>query len=77
MWSSSAQGDTLIYSYISKLGPFLGFKIYNFNILLLFFFFFRKMNIFGAMKILWIFSWGHHKTGLVLGVISMHFRVFS
>ena len=21
--------------------------------------------------------WGHHKTGLVLGVISMHFRVFS
>ena len=35
------------------------------------------MNTFGAMKILWIFSWGHHKTGLVLGVISMRFRVFS
>ena len=75
MWSSSAQGDTLIYSYISKLGAFLGFKISNFNIL--FFFFFRKMNIFGTMKILWMFSWGHHKTGLVLGVISMHFMFFS
>ena len=29
------------------------------------------------MKILWIYSWGYHKTGLVLGVISLHFRVFS
>ena len=28
------------------------------------------------MKILWIFFWGHPKIGLVLGVISMHFRVF-
>ena len=25
---------------------------------------------------LWIF-WGHHKTGLVLGFISVHFRVLS
>ena len=29
------------------------------------------------MKILWIFFVGHHENGLVLGVISMHFRVFS
>ena len=29
------------------------------------------------MKILWIFFGGHHKIGLYLGVISMHFRVFS
>ena len=29
------------------------------------------------MKILWIFSWGHHKIVLYLGVISVHFRVFS
>ena len=28
------------------------------------------------MKILWIFLWGHHKTGLFLKIISMHFRVF-
>ena len=34
------------------------------------------MNIFGGMKILWIFFGCHHKIGLVLGVISMHFRVF-
>ena len=34
------------------------------------------MNIFWGMKILWIFFWGHPKIGLVLGVISMYFRVF-
>ena len=28
------------------------------------------------MKILSIFFWGHPKIGLVLGVISMYFRVF-
>ena len=30
-----------------------------------------------GMKILWIFFWGHHKIGLYLEVISMHFKVFS
>ena len=39
--------------------------------------FFRKMNIFWGLKILWIFFWGYPKIGLVLGVISMYFRVFS
>ena len=29
------------------------------------------------MKILWIFFGGNHKIGLYLGVISMHFMVFS
>ena len=29
------------------------------------------------MKILWIFFRGHHKIGVYLAVISMHFRVFS
>ena len=38
---------------------------------------FRKINIFGGMKILWIFFWGHHKIRLYLVVICMHFRVFS
>ena len=51
-----------------RLWPFFwGFKILNLNI----FRGFRKMNVFGGMKILWIFF-----GGLVLGVISVHFRVF-
>ena len=35
------------------------------------------MNIFLGLNILWIFFLGHPKIGLVLGVISMYFRVFS
>ena len=35
------------------------------------------MNIFWGMNNLWIFFGGHLKMGLVLGVISMYFRVFS
>ena len=35
------------------------------------------MNIFLDMKILWIFFWGNLKIGLVIGVISMYFGVFS
>ena len=35
------------------------------------------MNIFGGMKILWIFLGGHHKIGLYEGVTSIHFRVSS
>ena len=62
-------GGTLIFSYIHRLGAFLGFKIFNLTILGVF----RKMNMFGV----WIFFWGHHKIGLYLGVISMYFRVFS
>ena len=44
-----------------------------------FFYFSEKINIFCGMKILWIFLGDHHKTGLVLGVIStcLHIRVFS
>ena len=39
---------------------------------------FRKLNIFGGMKILCFVEcfWGHHKIGIYLEVISMHFRVF-
>ena len=47
----------------------------------LFFFFggggFRYINIFGGMKILLILFGGHDKIGLVLGVSSTYFRVFS
>ena len=63
---------TLKFSYIRTLGLYFGFKILNFNI-----FGVLKKNIFGGMKILWIFFLGHHKIGLYLGVISMNFRVFS
>ena len=51
----------------------MGVKILNFDI----FGGFQKNDIFFGMKILWIFFFGHHKIGLYLGVISMHFRVFS
>ena len=62
-----------------RLRLFFGFQ--NFKFQYLFFFWggggVRKLNIFGGMKILWIFFRGHHKIGLYLEVISMHFRVFS
>ena len=35
-----------------------------------------KINIFWDMKILLIFSKGHHKIGLYLGIISMHLGGF-
>ena len=67
-------GGTRIFSYIGMLGSKLGFKILNLNIV---WGVFRKMNIFCGMKSLWRFFEGHHKFGLYLGVISMHFKVFS
>ena len=67
-------GGTLIFSYIRTLGSFFGVQNFEFQY---FCWVFRKMNIFGGMKILWIFFGGHNKIGLNLGVISMHFRVFS
>ena len=48
-------------------------KILNFNI----FGVFQKTEYFGGMKIMWIFFGGHHKIGLNLEVISMHFRLSS
>ena len=39
--------------------------------------FFLKINISWGIKILCTFFGGHHKIELYLGVISMHFRVFS
>ena len=38
---------------------------------------FRKNKYFWGMRTSWIFFGGHHKIGLYLGVISMHFRVLS
>ena len=62
----------MIFSYIRRLRG-VGVKILNFDI----FGGFQKNDIIFGMKILWIFFFGHHKIGLYLGVISMHFRVFS
>ena len=64
---------TLILSYIRRLGSIFWVQYFEFQ----YFGVFRKMNILGGMKILWNFLGGHHKIGLYLGVISMHFRVLS
>ena len=70
---SNPQGGTLIFSYIRRLGPFLGFKILNFNI----FWGFQKKKFFLGYEDFVDIFWGHHKIGLYLGVISMYFRVDS
>ena len=67
-------GGAEIFIYIRRLGPFLGVQNLEFQ----YFFFlggggFRNIIIFGGMKILWIY---HNKIGLVLEVISIHFRDF-
>ena len=61
------------HTYVG-LGYFLGFKILNFNI---FGDFKKKLVFFGVWRFCGYFIGGHHKIGLYLGVISMHFRVFS
>ena len=53
------------------------FLVQNFEFQNYFCFFFRKLNIFWGMKILWVFLGGHHKIRVYLGVISMHFKFFS
>ena len=69
-----SQGGTHIFLYIGRLGSFYGFKILNFNIVLGFQ---KKLYFWGFKECVDIFFWGHHKIGLYLGVISVHFRVFS
>ena len=64
------EGGGLRFSYIYVgWDHFWGFKILNFNI----FGGFQKYHYFWGMKILWIY---HNKIGLVLEVISIHFRDF-
>ena len=69
-----------LYSKINcGLAPYVGsghvleFKIFNFNIFLGF----QKNEYFWGYKDFVDIFWGHHKIGLYLEVISMHFRVFS
>ena len=68
-------GGTLILSYMHTQARAI---LFGFNFWIsIFFGVFRKMNIFGSKKVLWIFIWGPHKIWLVLGVISVHFwRIF-
>ena len=70
-------GGTLIFSYIRRLGTI--FWVQNF----VFQFLwggggggFRKINIFRCEDFVDIF-WGSSQIALYLGVISMHFMVFS
>ena len=65
-------GGTLIFHIYAGLAQYLGFTILNVNI---FGGFPRKMNFLGYGEIVDIF-WGHYKTGLFCGVISIHFRAF-
>ena len=65
-------GGTLIFSYIHRLGSFFGVRNFEFQ-----YFWVFSENKYWGMKILCIFFGVHHKIGLYLGVISMHFRVFS
>ena len=37
----------------------------------------RLGSFFGVQNFEFRYFWGHHKIGLYLGVISLHFRVFS
>ena len=59
--------------FIHSLSQFFGFKTLNFNI----FSGFRKNEYFLRYEDFVDIFGGHHKIGLYLGVISMHFRVFS
>ena len=65
------RGGTLIFSSICRHKSCFRFKILNFNILSVF----RKINIIGGMKILWIFLGVITKLDYILGVISIRFRV--
>ena len=68
----SPRGDTVIFSYIRRLGPFFGVKFLNFNI----FCGFQKNECFlGYEHFVDIFR-GHPKIGLVLGVIFMFLGSF-
>ena len=52
--------DTFIYTYIQARTILGGSKFQEFED-------FRKMNIFGGMKKIWILFWGHYKIGLFVG----------
>ena len=71
------RGGTLIYSYIRRPGPFF-WVIFNFNILEGFQ---KKIIFWGYDEIVDFFflggGGGRHKSGICLGVISIHFWAVS
>ena len=64
---------TLIFSYIRRLGSFFWVQNFEFQY---FFGFSEKLIFFFWYEDFVDIFWGHHKIGLYLDVISMHFRVF-
>ena len=54
-WGGGGGGGTLIFSYICRLGYFFFGRVGSKFCFSIFLGGFRKMNIFGGMKILWIF----------------------
>ena len=55
------------------LGVFWGVQNFEFQ----YFWGFQKTDYFGGYEDFVDIFWGHHKIGLYLEVISIHFRVFS
>ena len=73
MVHSQGGGGTLIFSYIRRLGSFFGVQNFEYQ----YFWGFSDSEYFlGYGNFVDIFL-GHHKIGLYLGFISMHFMVFS
>ena len=65
-------GGTLIFSYIRRLRKFWGVQNFKFQC------FWGSEKLIILMYEDFVDIWGgHRKIGLVLGVISMHFRVFK
>ena len=68
------QGEgTLIFSYIRRLGSFWGIQNFEFH----YFWGFQKNEYFGGYEDFVDILGGSSQIGLNLGVISLHFRVFS
>ena len=67
-------GVTLIFSYIRRLGLFFGVQNFEFHYFLGVF---RKNEYFSGYEDFADTFWGHQKIGQYVGVISIHFRVFS
>ena len=73
----SSQGGGGWYSdffYLRRLGLFFWVQNFEFQY---FWGFSKKNKIFLGYEVSVNIFWGHHKIGLYVGVISMHFRVFS
>ena len=68
-------GTLILFDTCVGSGHFFCFKFLNY-IIFLGGWGVRNINIFGDMKILWIFLVSRDKIGLVLGVSSVYFRVF-